>query len=221
MAALVHHWRRIRGRISFCITLLGAKQLLFISPDNGAHTLWELVRVKWRNLAEWNCRNGLFFFSLLQRILKVASFSLPFHISLCLFCLSSPHRFSASSPPGWPVWYSTCVVGQQDGLEHGQAPQTTLIYRTAFQSLSQCAFHLHKYKHGGGEGSGNNRQKIKQTNGGRELQSCMKYHFLPVQAGWNRPEPLTAAEYIEHIKCLQIVWNTGQVKETTMGHLHL
>lgn len=30
------------------------------------------------------------------------------------------------------------MVGQQDGLEHGQAPQTTLIYRTAFQSLLQC-----------------------------------------------------------------------------------
>lgn len=62
-----------------------------------------------------------------------------FSFSVSLLSHSLPSTpFSASFPRGSPVWYSTCVVGRQDGLEHGQAPQTTLIYRTAFQSLLQC-----------------------------------------------------------------------------------
>lgn len=62
------------------------------------------------------------------------------HISFCVSSLSLSllHIFLSSFPQGLPVWYSTCVAGRQDGLEHGQAPQTTLIYRTAFQSLLQC-----------------------------------------------------------------------------------
>lgn len=66
--------------------------------------------------------------------------SLHISFSLCLFPLPPsllPSPLS-SFPLGLPVWYSTCVAGRQDGLEHGQAPQTTLIYRTAFQSLLQC-----------------------------------------------------------------------------------
>lgn len=61
------------------------------------------------------------------------------------------------------------MAGQQDGLEHGQAPQTTLIYRTAFQSLFQCAFHLHKYKHGGGGGGGGSTCELRKPGlcGGR------------------------------------------------------
>lgn len=99
MAALIHRWRCIRGRISFRITLLGAKPLLFISPDNGVHTLSERARVKWRNLTEWNCRNclcpsPLLFFSLLRRILSVLffPFSVRFHISIFL-------ALSFSNPP--------------------------------------------------------------------------------------------------------------------------
>lgn len=59
-------------------------------------------------------------------------------LSVSPLCLSLPLICLSSFPRGLPVWYSTCVAGQQDGLEHGQAPQTTLIYRTAFQSLLQC-----------------------------------------------------------------------------------
>lgn len=103
-------------------------------------------------------------------VFSLIFFTFFFHIFFSRSCVSSFSASPLSTPSlapfsqGWPVWYSTCVVGQQDGLEHGQAPQTTLIYRTAFQSLFQCGFHLHKYKHGervnaqAGGKSENNRQ---------------------------------------------------------------
>lgn len=81
----------------------------------------------------------LFSFSLFESKCYAISV-LPHIFSLCLFSLllSLLNIFTSSLPWGLPVWYSACVMGQQDGLEHGQAPQTTLIYRTAFQSLLQC-----------------------------------------------------------------------------------
>lgn len=70
----------------------------------------------------------------------VCPFSFLSHLfPLCLFtCSLSSTSFSLLFPRGLPVWYSACVARRQDGLEHGQAPQTTLIHRTAFQSLLQC-----------------------------------------------------------------------------------
>ena len=91
------------------------------------------------------------------------------------------HIFLSSFPQGLPAWYSACVAGRQDGLEHGQAPQTTLIHRTAFQSLLHCCStyintravretHIKR-----GKNNGNNSGGWKQTGKG-QMQNYMKSH---------------------------------------------
>lgn len=67
------------------------------------------------------------------------SLLLPSLIFLSVSTLLSTALSLFPSLQGWSVWYYFCAVGQQNGLKKGQAPQTTLIYRTAFQSLHCCS----------------------------------------------------------------------------------
>lgn len=95
-------------------------------------------------------------------------FPFTFLFSMSPFSPCLLQMFLSCFPQGLPVWYSACVVGQ-DGLEHGQAPQTTLIYRTAFQSLLQCCSTYintstgRELQNKWNRENENNRKELKQT----------------------------------------------------------
>lgn len=85
-------------------------------------------------------------YSLLLTVFCVHSLSLSLPLIVSLSLLTVP--IAAFFPPGSPVWYSSCAAWRQDGLEPGQAAQTTRIFRAASQSLPQCHFPIYKYAHG-------------------------------------------------------------------------
>lgn len=118
-----------------------------------------------------------------------------------LFSMSLPspsllQMFLSYFPQGLPVWYSACVVGQ-DGLEHGQAPQTTLIYRTAFQSLFHCCSTYintstgRELQNKWNRKNENNREELKQT--GKD--KC-KIVFSVQNNGSFAPVPVWASQWM-------------------------